>query len=171
MLVRLRLESEKSSHNRSSVRKRNDPRGLLFEESHFNASLGYNMQASGYVEANESSMRFTWVIMMTLTFAVERAAKKREATPGRPMRDAPSRLTMATLSIDVIPLMGMLIPFLEDRKLRLSSDLRSAIACVEKKLGLKVSTAQDVAKSIVFQGTRPRTLRSDAAQRSAKRRR
>mmetsp|Transcript_2989 Transcript_2989/g.7170 ORF Transcript_2989/g.7170 Transcript_2989/m.7170 type:complete len:250 (-) Transcript_2989:1166-1915(-) len=53
-----------------------------------------------------------WVIMMMLTLACPRAPKNREATPGRPTREAPSRLRMATLSIDVIPLMGIETPLL-----------------------------------------------------------
>jgi hypothetical protein len=48
-----------------------------------------------------------WVIMMTLMLASDMAAMKRCATPGTPMREAPSRLTIETLSIEVIPLIGI----------------------------------------------------------------
>ena len=50
---------------------------------------------------------YTCVIIRTLMLALDMAAMKRIATPGTPMSDAPSRLTMDTLSIDVMPLIGI----------------------------------------------------------------
>mmetsp|Transcript_28341 Transcript_28341/g.91717 ORF Transcript_28341/g.91717 Transcript_28341/m.91717 type:complete len:200 (+) Transcript_28341:1214-1813(+) len=47
------------------------------------------------------------VIMSTLMLLSAMAAMKRWATPGTPISDAPSRLTSATLSMEVMPLIGM----------------------------------------------------------------
>ena len=71
----------------------------------FSAASAFSPWSCGTATQMECS-EDAWVIMSTLMLALDMACMKRWATPGTPIRDAPSRLTIDTLSIDVMPLMG-----------------------------------------------------------------